>query len=562
MRTALVLLFLLALAALPGALLPQRSLNQQLVDQYFTDHPTLAPALDAVGAFDVFAAPWFAAVYLLLMVSLIGCVLPRTRDDATQLRARPVAVPRNLARLPHHATGTLDADLDAATAAVRSQLRGWRIAERTEDGHRTISAEKGYLREVGNLVFHLSLVGLLVGFAAGKLFGYEGQVIVPDRGGQFCNTGILGYDTFRAGTLVDGTDLAPFCVRVDDVTADYLPTGQAETFATALGHQTSADLAAGRVDEWRSFRSAPTTPCAPTACACTCSATATRRVHRDVPERGAAHRRRPVAPGRHHHAAVRGRHEVRATRRHRRRAAAGEPARDHRAAGPHHVRRRRRHLDLPRAARPRGGRRRAARRPGLDDGRGQSIFEVDRAGRRGELGARRPGEPGARQTTTLDAAPSIRFDGVRDWVNLQVSHDPAQAGCSCFESPCSAAGASLAVRRRRFWPASPPPTGPAPPRGARRPAPHRPRRATARSSTGSPRPATRPREDGRADARRLERPLFMGAIVVYVLAIVLHAVELAALRSARSPPGRAAAPVEEPRRSGPRGERYGRMAVR
>ena len=43
MRTALVLLFLLAMAALPGALLPQRSLNQRLVDQYVADHPTLAP---------------------------------------------------------------------------------------------------------------------------------------------------------------------------------------------------------------------------------------------------------------------------------------------------------------------------------------------------------------------------------------------------------------------------------------------------------------------------------------------------------------------------------------
>src|SRR4051794_21686428 len=65
MRTALVLLFLLALAALPGALLPQRSLNQRLVDQYFTDHPTIAPLLDRLRFFDVFAAPWFAAVYLL-----------------------------------------------------------------------------------------------------------------------------------------------------------------------------------------------------------------------------------------------------------------------------------------------------------------------------------------------------------------------------------------------------------------------------------------------------------------------------------------------------------------
>src|SRR4051812_36474604 len=70
MRTALVLLFLLAVAAMPGALLPQRSLNQRLVDQYFTDNPALAPVLDKIGLFDVFATPWFASVYLLLMVSL------------------------------------------------------------------------------------------------------------------------------------------------------------------------------------------------------------------------------------------------------------------------------------------------------------------------------------------------------------------------------------------------------------------------------------------------------------------------------------------------------------
>ena len=45
----------------------------------------------------------------------------------------------------------------------------------------TISAEKGYLREVGNLVFHLSLLGLLVAIAVGKLVGYEGSVIVTRR---------------------------------------------------------------------------------------------------------------------------------------------------------------------------------------------------------------------------------------------------------------------------------------------------------------------------------------------------------------------------------------------
>src|SRR5919107_6397568 len=73
MRTALVLLFLLALAALPGALLPQYSLNPERVRAYKAEYPTLAPILDRLGFFEVFASPWFAASYLLLFVSLVGC---------------------------------------------------------------------------------------------------------------------------------------------------------------------------------------------------------------------------------------------------------------------------------------------------------------------------------------------------------------------------------------------------------------------------------------------------------------------------------------------------------
>ena len=55
MRTAIVLLFLLALAAVPGSLLPQRSLSQNNVTQYFADHEELAPVLDRLYLFDVFS---------------------------------------------------------------------------------------------------------------------------------------------------------------------------------------------------------------------------------------------------------------------------------------------------------------------------------------------------------------------------------------------------------------------------------------------------------------------------------------------------------------------------
>jgi cytochrome c biogenesis protein len=43
MGTALVLLFLLALGAIPGALLPQRSLNAGKVNDYLAAHPVIGP---------------------------------------------------------------------------------------------------------------------------------------------------------------------------------------------------------------------------------------------------------------------------------------------------------------------------------------------------------------------------------------------------------------------------------------------------------------------------------------------------------------------------------------
>ena len=246
MRTALMLLFLLARAAVPGALLPQYSRNPQRVRTYQEQHPTLAPVLDRLGFFEVFASPWFAATYLLLFVSLVGCVVPRTMEYVRQLRKTPVATPRNLGRLPHHARGESDASVEEVIATAQRRLRGWRIVERAEPGGtRTLSAERGYLRETGNLVFHVALLGLLVSFAIGKLVGYEGQVIVLANGSQFCNSGPLAYDSFRPGRTVDGTTLTPFCVQVHDFTPNYLPTGQAEDFRAALSYQGPDDLADG-----------------------------------------------------------------------------------------------------------------------------------------------------------------------------------------------------------------------------------------------------------------------------------------------------------------------------
>ena len=51
----------------------------------------------------------------------------------------------------------------------------------------TVAAEKGYLRETGNLVFHAALVVLLVGVALGKLCGYQGTVLLTEGQPGICN---------------------------------------------------------------------------------------------------------------------------------------------------------------------------------------------------------------------------------------------------------------------------------------------------------------------------------------------------------------------------------------
>jgi cytochrome c biogenesis protein len=252
MGTALVLLFLLALGAIPGALLPQRSLNSAKVDQYLADHTIIGPWLDRVQAFDVFSSFWFTAIYVLLFVSLVGCLTPRLGEHIKSLRSEPVAAPRNLARLPRHADVELTGEVDDVADRVTARLKGWRRVARRSGDVTEISAEKGYLREFGNIVFHFSLLGLLVAMAAGKLFGYEGNVIVVANGGPgFCSASPAAFDSFRAGNTVDGTSLLPICLKVNDFDARYLPSGQALSFAANIDYQAGADL---DTDTWRQYR--------------------------------------------------------------------------------------------------------------------------------------------------------------------------------------------------------------------------------------------------------------------------------------------------------------------
>jgi cytochrome c biogenesis protein len=465
MGTALVLLFLLALGAIPGALLPQRSLNAAKVDEYLAEHSVIGPWLNRLQAFNVFSSFWFTAIYVLLFVSLVGCLTPRLLEHVRSLRATPVAAPRNLSRLPKHHETEVTGDAETVAAEVSERLSGWRRTIRHVGGTAgaapaatstiEVSAEKGYLREFGNIVFHFSLIGLLVAIAAGKLFGYEGNVIViADGGPGFCSASPAAFDSFRAGNTVDGTSLHPICVKVNDFDARYLPSGQALSFAANIEYQSGADL---NSDTWRPYRLEVNHPLrlggdriylqghgyAPTFTV----------TFPDGQSRTQTVQWRPEDPltllssgvirvdppgGTYPDAEERRKHQI---------AVQGLFAPTEQLDGallsssfPA--------LNDPAVAIDvyRGD-------TGLDTGRPQSLFALDPsliAQKRLNKQARVNLTAG--ESTRLDDGTTVRFDGAVPFINLQVSHDPAQVWV-LVSALTMMAGllVSLVVRRRRVW---------------------------------------------------------------------------------------------------------------
>src|SRR5690554_5714783 len=192
MRVALILLLFLALASIPGSLLPQWPQDAAAARDFVDANPFWGPLLDSTGFLDVFGAAWFTAIYLLLFASLIGCIIPRCLVYWREMRAPVPPAPSRLDRFDpvdvDYPTGARHV-IDGAQRALNpeafepilggrvmlSRPRWWswlfdyrvRVDERPRreddaDTELALSAHKGHVRELGNLIFHMSLVAVLL----------------------------------------------------------------------------------------------------------------------------------------------------------------------------------------------------------------------------------------------------------------------------------------------------------------------------------------------------------------------------------------------------------------
>ncbi|MFF8280337.1 cytochrome c biogenesis protein ResB [Streptomyces lateritius] len=244
MRVALILLFLLSLGAIPGSLIPQTGADELKVQNFKRAHETLTPLYERLQLFDVYSSVWFSAIYILLFVSLIGCIVPRTGQFVGQLRGLPPGAPGRLTRLPAYTTWRTEAEPEHVRDAALAVLKGRRFRAHTVKD--AVAAEKGYLREAGNLLFHIALIVMLVAFAWGQLFKSEGGKLIIEGDG-FSNT-LTQYDDFKSGSLYSTDDLAPFSFQLDSFTGTYEKTGPQRgtprTFEAAVTYSE-----AGRADK-------------------------------------------------------------------------------------------------------------------------------------------------------------------------------------------------------------------------------------------------------------------------------------------------------------------------
>ena len=232
MRTALFLLLLLAIAAIPGSLIPQISSDPNGAIQYKANNPGITPVLEFFQVFTTYSSVWFSAIYLLLFVSLIGCVIPRTKHHFDALRARPPKTPARLERLEGYTTRESTMDAATAIAHARTLLRGRRY--RVQQYGDSISAERGYLRETGNLVFHVALIGVLVTVGIGGGFGFTGQRVVVE-GEAFVNSR-SNYDSFTPGRFFTDAALAPFSIALDSFEPVYYEQTEFDALGQAIDY--------------------------------------------------------------------------------------------------------------------------------------------------------------------------------------------------------------------------------------------------------------------------------------------------------------------------------------
>jgi len=220
-RLAHVLLVMITVAALLGTVIPQGEESRPIAARL---SPPLLSLCQALGLFDIYRAPWFVALILLLMLNLTACYVKRLPAQWRRLRRDG-----DPARSAPFKDGTIlffPGDPAAAETAVESILkkRYGRFRKASSPSGAFFLARRGVSPLFGLPVVHLGILILLTGGLVGGVWGVKGYVHIPEG------------ETAVAMTIAGTGDERPlgFLVRCDRFLVEYYPNGAPKLFRSDL----------------------------------------------------------------------------------------------------------------------------------------------------------------------------------------------------------------------------------------------------------------------------------------------------------------------------------------
>jgi cytochrome c biogenesis protein len=191
MRTALILMLILAVLALVGTLVIQAPSGmtgdsqayQAWLDSITPKYGGWTGPMNALGLFSIFSSVWFKGIIVLLTTSVLACSVNRFKGLwKTAIHPRTKMTPVFYDRAPHSETIDATVATDAALADVTKTFKShhFRTVVERDGDEIAVYADRYRWAPFGTLMAHISLVMILVGALVGGTWGFNnGEFAVP-----------------------------------------------------------------------------------------------------------------------------------------------------------------------------------------------------------------------------------------------------------------------------------------------------------------------------------------------------------------------------------------------
>ena len=178
MKTAIVLLLVLAAASVAGTVIEQNA----PAGAY---SPSVYPILKALGLTDVYHSGWYALLLTLISINLTVCSVNRFGIAWRRtFQPRVPAKPNQIAGMQRSEKLTSPGTVEAAAGKAVTALRAgsYQVVKEQDGSDAVLYAAKGRPGIWGPYLTHLSILVIFAGAILGNRFGFHGRTTIAEGG--------------------------------------------------------------------------------------------------------------------------------------------------------------------------------------------------------------------------------------------------------------------------------------------------------------------------------------------------------------------------------------------